>query len=896
MKRLLFIVIALTACYHYSYSQNDTVLFISNTDSVKFHYQQSNGVDEQISNYFITELSRGIPKILEYTSYDYHYHYSILIRNITKSKDKPKKRFELQFRFNDGYCDGDIKYRGYSVAGVLLPSYAEFTLELTSNLNTTLIAQSGKIKIKVPETLWKWTFTDSSLTTSFNALCKPKQFFYNDSCKEAFKKRIQLINDYYQTEYDIATANEKLKTINLDNVEMIKVYSFTLSEVEKIVSTLDKKEFEKQLVLSSYDPLNYIDSIHLLHQNTQKYRLMINNMLASMDQMYYQKGMECLTNVDTACAEKFFEKSINANAFYSPSYLQQSKIYFSRNEFEKAVRNITTIVAKLSPDPVTLKHAVSLGSIIYDTLLARAGNKISKEQYFDALNELKLAKDFCDSTKGINCTELLQKNVAFAKYGIYKSFITVSQKALEKKVIDIAEIYIIKALDYQYSNSQDIISASEADALLIELVNMISEQAGLLCKSGLYDSALVILDTAHSLCLRYPKAPCGSGYEKNLTIAKKGKYNILVNSLSLAVRNKDAERSDSILAVTLDYHKRNENELLYFNGTDSLISKIKQLWHDKYIVEGLSYISYNGEKALRFFELSKDLEKNYTLQNLTSLDSLIVASARPYILDVISKGAVNVWGNELNKAATVLDSATKLSILYGLNTDSIVVSGLSGLKEKIHDQQCRNAIESFTDDTETAMQKILIKQYNTGYSLLINASKTIATNSDCGIKDSTLKKLISQVTKPAYFQTKAEASEKFAAEGNYADALNTYIEAETYFNSNNIKSYGITVIPVMKYLSKQENTHYIFFAANYYYTIDSLDNALQLLKSLEEKSFESNATISLQKALGKKYADTDHAAGSLLSGSELIEQRIGKSSWFSEMKKAYLAEFKLLKK
>ena len=491
MKRFGLILICIVCSFRFSSSQviSQALFPELKKDSFLLKYSDVNSEKVKNTNYIIEEISKSIPKMLDYTQFSFSYTCQVTFYSNSKIPNWHAVSIEIK----DGKCRGDLYYKKFNISDFLLPDFADCIIELKN--------QDGSVVTTVPVTSIKLQHgkgekdnlkvENVQIVTQLNAAVNNKLFYYSDSCLKAFKKEVQYINDYYNTDFVISTAIQKLQAINLDNVEMVKVYDFELKDVEKIVDDLNSKSYPEKLNLENNDPVDFKSKFTDLEQQTRKLRFMINNMLGTIDKAYYDKGMEYFKAGDYPNALKFMGKATDANPFYSAAFYQTASIYYAQKDLENAAKNISIITTKLNPDLQILKLTLKLGSDIYKDFISKAEELMAAEKFNEALDVLGKTKELCNASPAIGCNDYLQKDIAKAKYGVYNSFVTVSQEALNRDILYMAEIYILKAKKYQKDNSTDIFSSVEADDLLSQLVKGLTQQGFLYNEQLKYDSAIV---------------------------------------------------------------------------------------------------------------------------------------------------------------------------------------------------------------------------------------------------------------------------------------------------------------------------------------------------------------------------------------------------------------------
>jgi hypothetical protein len=274
----------------------------------------------------------------------------------------------------------------------------------------------------------------------------------------------------------------------------------------------------------------------------------------------------------------------------------------------------------------------------------------------------------------------------------------------------------------------------------------------------------------------------------------------------------------------------------------------------------------------------------------------MIASTRPYILDYIEVGCVRTWGNELEKARTISDSARILQNKYALNNDTLVQNALKDLDTKIKNQQCKNAQESCNEFYRMAFKSIAKKLYAEADAYFSQFIAITHKYSDCNIKDSLALLNKAKYNAAAEYQRKLKESDSLASNSKYYDAINKYIECDSYYNSNDMSAFGLTHLSVKDYLSSNKDDNYIYKTACYYFDKTDITETFYYLEILRKKYYSEDNTTDLQNKIAVKLANIDYSANPKNKPVSLINSYTGNNSWYRNFKKTYLLTWKELKK
>ncbi|HQH19647.1 MAG TPA: hypothetical protein PKZ43_08840 [Bacteroidales bacterium] len=867
-------------------------------DSYRFQYNESPIEKEKNTQIIFENISNTAEKNIKSAEYLFLYNYRIRISNNGKISKNNEKIYSVFIEIQSIKCTGDVVYRDFNISHLLSPSTFDADLLVEDKKNNTLkpIHIEGlEIKNYFGERNieFEYTSTDSIKNISL----KNKLFYYNDSITNAIKNYLSTVDAYYKSIPIINTAYDKLSTIKIENTEIVKVYDIDLKEVEALITELNAKNFKTKLKLSEKDPLNYVSKLEELTNKTKSLRLLMNQTLNNLDHVFYDKGKEFLEKNDTTAAIKNLEKATVVNPESVKSFYLLAKTYFEIKEYDKACRPVTIITTKLKPDNTTLRQTIKLGYDILACYVNKAESLIKKEIYHDALDILQQANLFCDSTPVIICSDVIQKNIIKAKNGIYQSFIIISDKAVDKNILHIGEIYTIKAKEYQHLNKLEIPSSADADVLLSKLVNKMTDAGLKLNSEQQYDTALILLKKAYDICKKYPEINCNEKVLSQIANSKKGIFQSLIKNAEFSILQNNPVKADSLLNEAILYQKDNQSDISDAKAIDSLVLLMKKYWYEKDIRDGINCL-YNkdGITALACFNKAKQVELDFSLTKNLKLDSLISLSAKPLILNYIEKAGVKTWGNELEKAQHLSDTASFLQKKFCLQNDTIINSAIVDLNAKIKNQKCKNAKSAFDDAYKVAFIHLSQKRYASADYYFNKCIYYIDNNADCGISDSIILLNKNKYLKAANYQKKILASDSLIAIAKYYDAIEKYIESEKYYTINDMSVFNISPLSFKDYVLKTNNNSFTYSCSNYYLDRGEYQNTLVYLNILLEKGYTQKLTMGIQESLAIKLSQIDILKNSKQNPSVLIDQYTGNDVWYAYFKTAYLKNWKLLQK
>ena len=94
----------------------------------------------------------------------------------------------------------------------------------------------------------------------------------------------------------------------------------------------------------------------------------------------------------------------------------------------------------------------------------------------------------------------LEKEIVSTKYGIYKSFLSIAESAVNTKHLDIAENFIFSAMSYRKRNEQYLKENKEAEKMIEVVIDNYLNNANSFISSHKYQKAMECFGKALALC------------------------------------------------------------------------------------------------------------------------------------------------------------------------------------------------------------------------------------------------------------------------------------------------------------------------------------------------------------------------------------------------------------
>jgi tetratricopeptide (TPR) repeat protein len=790
--KLVLLLLILLSCSELK-SQNLIIYDDTKSESYLVKYISNPSSNQSITNYYIQEIAKSIPKMLNYTQYVYSYKQNAKITKLNPST------YNVILDIEVAKCSGDIYFKGFSMNDVIQPSFIDFDIKVFNGNNLLLNnfqfkqVPLGDIRSRIAD--FEFTDTTASLispNTSYYLQAENKEFSYDANAINRFDAKRKLIEEYFFSDQLIANSLSSIQTINLENLEMINQYDIKLDEVEQELSKLYNKEFAQKLKLNIYDPINYMGKIESLSQQVYDLRFNINKILASLDKLYYDRALLLLKSGSVDKAIYNFSKSIEFNYYFCPAHYQLALIDYNSGRLDEAASRIKEVLTKMYPDYPTQLLVNELAQAINDAYLYEGSKLIKSEDYNEALVYLEKGKLFCSSTPGIKCQDQLFNSISIAKYGIFSSYLAVADKAVENDKLELSELYLQLAIKYQKENSTDIISKGEIDIVLSKLIIKYVDEGFVSNDQKKYNQALNYFNKAIELQQILENPVNLPRLNEGVRVAKNGIYQELLLKANELYLLSDYNNAENLTNQAIIFQKNNKEDLSGLNDAEVLMSKIKYQQYLVMINDGKNFIlTTSYENALNKFEEAKQLEGGYSFIRVGNLDSLIMAVAKPLILKDIENGGFKVFQGDLPAAKEIIAIVQQKQTKYDLSNDLDITSNLNALKDKIFTEECKNAQAEYDRLYSLSQQKVSEKLYIEAEAILESAINNTVINVVCGISSNNAENLKFTILPAANFQKQIKNIEEAFKNNDFGLVIDKYIETEKYFQQFQLGKFGL---------------------------------------------------------------------------------------------------------
>jgi len=706
MKRIFQILFLLSIVFQTYYAQSQVIFKKNYTENleIKFHPEYPT---TSLPNYFIDEIAKALPKIRMYVKINYQYQFHT---QVVKKGSKYTLNLKIQEINHGGY----FKYKNFDFSHLIAPSEIEQSFiihDLSSN-------KKHYQKIRIPfkkEGSSSCSIPGLKGVITFRINLKPNgaKYIYTNTQKEEFQQAVLNIDNYYDDALKLKEIKKRILALHYDEAGLVALRNVDLKYIEKDLAKIHIDDYKESLNLESYDPIRLLKLYDEILVLVKQKRDEMDNKMGNLDQIHYQQAMQELQDGNENKAIELLKKSYSINPYFSPSLYQLALIDYKHKKYVESLKKIQHLLNELKPDIETKANTLTLSKTVYNALMNQCKKLNSEERFNQSIGLLNHAKNFCDSTKNIQCDARLEQYISQATNGLYASYLSIAQASLDKGRLDMCQDYMKMARDYRMQNQNKLKkNNAKAKQIIFSLIRGLLDESEEAKNNGNHTQAKDLLSQAEKLCNENPDIACKSLINKNEAQIIKSEYDDLIHQCSYFAKHHQTEKSKEFLSLAMTYQQIHSDYIPTSIGTDTIEGRVRLIMYRESIKNGLADLkSEKYQYALNEFRDAKKLEEEYHLKEDPNLNSYLQQAAKPVVISILKKGKLKAWGKHYDEAQQLLDSAILISQDYHLMSDAEITNALKTLKEELNKSECSKLNEEYNALIQKANTNLRFEDY-----------------------------------------------------------------------------------------------------------------------------------------------------------------------------------------
>jgi len=840
---------------HFSSAQV-TISELTKTHQQTFRFATEKSSYDSHQNTIISEIARSIPKSPDVTTFTADF------QSLIRMKKIDSLNYTLFCELKDMKFSGDISYRNINISHLLIPDIIDFGITIKGSKGSGQHSHKqtySNIPMKnnlgyftILQTEFKDTIANCDYQVSIeHILCK-----YSIESVDFFRQNIQLINEYYLSDHRIDEMNSIIQGIDINKIERISFNSIVLKEVESDFDKLMQYDFPNQLNLWLSDPIRFKVRTEELKKNIDILRYQINTKLEQLDRLYYEYGMNALKTEKFDSAQFYFKKAVEYNFAFVPALIELSHLEYRNGTLDTAAQTIIYILDYTIPQNDDVPRLNEVTRLIISSLKESVQRRLLSQDYVEAQYLLEFGLKICQRSAHLMCYDDMDKLMAQVKYGLYKSLLTVVEKAIENKRFDIAWIYIKNALAYQEENRQYIITPIETEKYYDILFSSCVKQAEQLNKQKLFVQSLDLIQWIENICDTVQKINCRSLVQvKSFTLT--GLYNERLDKIEVDIKNQNFQAADTRLKLLSDFVQSNP-EIILTSRFHQAESHIQTFRYQSAISEALRNIEYNFyEPAWEHLLDAIEIQNTYNIQKYSNIDSLFRIVTEPVFVIKFNK--------IINKSSSYsIAKLQNIQIEYGehiqanlMQMPDTIVKLQNRLKTIITERLCDSIQNQINQLSVSGEEMIRQHHFIAADSIFKNAIGMCNSYSQCEIDSKPFIELAEKLSVAIQWEESVKHLNLLLAGELWADCIRQFAIADELSSNQYLFMWNIPRTTLEEFIIQQKSVGFLFYGFEYFYENKQYEQAFLMLDHLRKLKHPVEQTIELQKRLGLKLAVRD---------------------------------------
>ncbi len=863
---------------------SDSIFESNKSTAVTIGFDAFSTDGNSVNNYFIKEIARNNLSGLYKTAFTYNYSYHSSIERSGEGT------FKVLVTLKGENCTGDVYYKGFDLSDILMPDLADFRVVVNSN--DEFFISSGFEEIEFDEeniAQLHFTFDYPEVENAYSVIFENIRFYSRNNDKSKFNHRINLIDNYVASISLLQRAVNRFDSIDVQNTNNVLDTYIELNELDRIYERMHECDFVDELHIRDNDPKKYFEILSKFERKLASHRSVYNQLLNSLHGIRLHENLaNCATKyVDLVGSE--LEMSQQVTHTYSNLFYQIGLIDYENSQVTEFLLGMDDIYSKADMNNMALPSE-SFTELILQKYTEKAEGYILDQKYYLAkgllLNAQSLEKTGVTDYK---TTAEIGMMISKANYGIYNSYLHITDRAIEIGNYDLAEQYLDKAKSFQVNNSSSIISDASVTKMMEKLITLFIVKGEKMNEEEEYDKALFCFVKADEISNSIDRYNFSYEIGKGQRVAVNGLYSMKIMEAGELLKNGSV--------ITAETYLSQANTLLIDNPT--VISRNKDIvqiekeinehFYEKAISDGVFFLSKGDyTEATKEFAKAEQLNARFRFENTGRVEAFVASSQVPYIQRQCEIGKLYIDRKQTEKAKAIYEDCLQIQFKYSLVNNGEVQQSLTALNNEIFSKGCAHSGVEFAKLIGHSERLIGAGDFMKAVELLKVSDNLYEDNPYCGLDVSNTRELLDIYAPAAKYQTLALEAQDALKKGEHEKFIGIYEKMELLSAEYEIVRSKIEPMPLHYLFSIKNNLALLENTVNYYQANSNYDTALELLRILENNNISSKNVRDMQVGLAEEMAMYDKSMNKTSDPKQNVEQYTEGNSWFKHFKKAYI--------
>jgi len=804
---------------------------------------------------------------------------------------------QLQIFFKNPVVFGDIRYRRFSIADVLIPTRMNFDLKwaLKSDTSNFTSASFKDIAVGVRDSL-----VLSATVAPFDAntdtlMIGEVALYYDENALNAFNARIQLINDYYASVALLDTLERMANDIDINDASALPVLYMKVTEFNKVVDRIDSRSFSERLLKDGFDPKGLTDKFLLFYKFSRSITFTLQDQLNKTGAIPWSGNLDPLAGYFTGRMLSYVLQSHIMDNIQGDIYQDYLDRYYDRYAFANEAEVLGQILGKMFPDakPDTLVSFVS--GKLFSSYCRRARQLINQDQYASAFVLMENARRLASA--GSSPSAEGDAVLTDAAHGIFNSYVGIALSCVRSGKYLMADEYLAKAEGYRHLHADLIRSDSLYKAVFSELFFLRNRDCDQLLSARNFGEALNCYQAIERSYDKQNLINIEAALRVKKEQAKTGLFFSLASRTSMALIH---NQQDSALAF-YDQAELLQKELggnpEIFLTLDSLSIPIGKIRYRQYLNDGIQALEQRHFLyALTQLNNAKRLLEHLGIAPDNEYNSLYRTAIKQVLLIQLSSSQKQIWLNQFDSVRANMHRIKTIGSQFGLMQDPDFIAALDRYSGKIQEQHCRNFYDSIGLMLIRADRNIALKNFLNASQILRQVLALSALRKDCMFPETPVRDTLAKYQRAAEYQQRLMDVNSNLIVGSYHTALQILSENELFYQTWQLNRFGFPQIPMYDFIKERANPYFTEKVIGYYYGKAEFREAFRYLQLMKFQGFPERSISSTMDQLARRMASEDFRTKWQEVPESILDGYTGNDSWYGVFRLAYLNEWKRLMK
>jgi hypothetical protein len=502
LRRFLSIIVLL----YFVCSYNE--LLGSNRDNSTFikevNFRANASGQAVLTNEFLQKISEASGKMRVYTSYKIN---STIVTTISKANTNSNR---VIISLQRPLISGDSYYKDFSLQDNLVPDIFSGIISI-DNGNGKRIYHAVFRKENVdsyPLIILDTIFSNNNSNANLNVRLTNLDPSYSEKKYLDFIRYANALEEYYNAMKFLNYVEEEIIALGELKLESVILDEFKLCDIESVMGEIAYQDFFNFQIIKRNDIAGVIDKYGYLKESVLQLRNNFNSTISAIDMLFLIEGLTYLEKSNHSKAKNNFQKALNYNRFNVPAIIEIGKLDLLENDTKKALAEAKYILKEIAPSGDWMQLALDFTSVVYDSICGKTVSFINENKYLEALAEVKILESFCEDSFPYKCDERIIQMNKDIRFGMYNSYISVAQRALDTDNLSFSEMYAKSAMEYQNEYAEIIGEYKLAEEMLRKMFIKYMVSASDKKKEGDFERAIYYYDNAKRFCNSYSFLIC----------------------------------------------------------------------------------------------------------------------------------------------------------------------------------------------------------------------------------------------------------------------------------------------------------------------------------------------------------------------------------------------------